>query len=136
MTLSLGQNRIVNESEVKRRLEKASQDLRDARSSELSRGRRYLCAYGAARECALALAAATNDRGAFGERNLREAIERLLHRLALAPNIWHGATGWLNQPYLEAQLAPSEPNSAVLQCAILWAAILHADTVKRLTRRV
>ena len=121
--------------EATRSLANAAQHLRGARDLKLSPRRRYECAYGAARECARALANARNGRSGSDEHNLREAIDQLLKGLALAPNIGPSATAWL-QYRREGRLEAPEPTFEVVKRATSWAAILHAYAVKQLTMRV
>lgn len=134
MTSCQVRNRAINGRKVTRCLANAAQRLRDARNSELSPRRRYDCAYGAARECARALAGARNDRNGSDEHNLREAIDQMVKELALAPNMGTSPTAWLEY-WREGRLEALEPTFEVVQRTTSWAAILHAYTVKRLTRR-
>lgn len=135
MTLCHARNRVVNGRSATRCLANAAQHLRGARDSKLSPRQRYEYAYGAARQCARALAGAGNDRSGSDERHLREAIDLLLKGLALAPNMGRSATAWL-QYRREGRLEAPEPSLEVVQRATSWAAILHAYTVKRLTTGV
>lgn len=75
-------------------------------------------------------------RGMTGsdEHNLREAIDQMVKELAFAPNIVTSPTAWLEY-WREGRLEALEPTFEVVQRATSWAAILHAYTVKRLTRR-
>ena len=128
-------NHTLSEAGIEWCFAKARRSLRDARDSRLSPSRRYQCAYDAALQCALAFAAATNNPIAFEAHSHRAVFVHLLNGLSVAATVWYTTTVWVNHQYLARQLGPSVTDEAVAECATRWAALLHAATAERLTKR-